>query len=164
MNRVKNQKKLILILGSFLSALLLSTTARAQIDVNANNSNMIRVGGDVNIASNQVVQNAHAIGGSVTVQPGGRVTETAIAIGGNVILKKDARVDGDAYTVGGKIIQEQGATIGGAAGTLPGDVRGYGGILSPMYFFNAASHLLTLLLSAVIGVLLLRWQPNFLPN
>jgi hypothetical protein len=166
------RKRLILVLISGLIMIFLSTTVLAQTDININKSNIIRLGGDVTVPEKQVVENAQAIGGSVTVQPGARVTETAIAVGGNVFLKKNARIDGDAYAVGGRIIQEEGATIGGASGTLPGDGHrgiyghrrwGVGGILSPMYFFNAFFRILTALVSAILGVVLLLWLPNFLP-
>lgn len=95
---------MILALISALSAFLISTTTLAQTDININNSNILRVGGDVTVAENQVVQNAIAIGGDVTIQPKARVTKTAIAVGGDVVLKENARVDGDVYTVGGEII------------------------------------------------------------
>jgi hypothetical protein len=159
----------ILVPIAILSAFLISTTALAQTDININNRNLFRIGGDITVASDRVVDNALAVGGDVTVQPRGRVTQTAIAIGGDVVLQENARVDGDAYAVGGKIIQAQGATIGGAADTFPRNERGdmydrgrwgYGF----MHFFNVAFYLLTVLISAAIGVLLLLWQPNFLPT
>jgi NDP-sugar pyrophosphorylase family protein len=89
---------------------ILAGNAIAQTDLNINNTNLFRLGGDVTIAENQVVENAHAIGGSVIIQPKGRVTQTASAIGGNVILKEEARIDGDAYAIGGKVQLAEGAT------------------------------------------------------
>jgi len=89
-----------------LSVILLSTTALAQTDININNSNIIRFGGDVIVPPGQVVENAHAIGGDVTIQKGARVTKTAIAIDGDVILEENTRVDGDAYAVGGEIFDK----------------------------------------------------------
>ncbi len=162
---------LILALVAFLSVILISTTALAQTDVNINNSNIIRVGGDVTIAPNQVVENAHAIGGDVTIQEGARVTETAIAIDGDVILEKGARVDGDAYAVGGEIITSPGATIGGASSTvlengrwgMHGRRRGTSSFLV-RYLLNSAFHLLNVLIGTIIGVLILLWRPNFLLN
>ena len=109
---------LILALIAALSVILISTTALAQTDVNINNSNIIQFGGDVIVPPGQVVENAHAIGGDVTIQERARVTQTAIAIDGDVILEEGARVDGDAYAVGGEIITSPGATIGGASGTV----------------------------------------------
>ncbi len=80
----------------------------AQTDLNINNTNLIRLGGNITVAEKQVVENAIAIGGSAIVQPNGRVTQTAIAIGGDVILKQGARIDGDAYAIGGKVVQAEG--------------------------------------------------------
>ena len=93
--------------------LIFAGNALAQTDININNTNLIRFGGNIIVAENQVVENAHAFGGSVTVSPNARVLDTAIAFGGDVILKKGARVEGDAYSFGGKIVQEPGAIVSG---------------------------------------------------
>jgi hypothetical protein len=168
----KALNRLILIVVSALSVILLSAIALAQTDININDRNMIRLGGDVIVPARQVVENAHAIGGDVTIEEGARVTQTAIAIGGDVILAKNARVDGDAYAVGGDIITAAGATIGGASRTFTehgrwgiqgSRRRGIDGFVFH-YLSSVASHLLTVLLSAVVGVLILRWRPNFLLN
>lgn len=154
-----------------VSVFLLSTTALAQTDVNINNSNIIRFGGDVIVPPNQVVENAHAIGGDVMIQEGARVTQTAIAIDGDVILEKGARVDGDAYAVGGEIITEPGATIGGASATvlengrwgMYGRTRGTSSF-AVRYLLHTTFHLLNALIGTIIGVLILVWRPNFLLN
>ncbi len=168
----KALNRLIGIMLSALSVILLSATVLAQTDININDRNIIRFGGDVIVPTNQVFENAHALGGDVTIEEGARVTQTAIAIGGDVILAKNARVDGDAYAVGGDIVRAAGATIGGASRTFTEQGRwgmhgarrrGIDGFLF-YYLSSAASHLLTVLLSAVVGVLLLRWRPNFLLN
>lgn len=162
---------LILGLIAALSVILLSTTALAQTDININNSNIIRFGGDVIVPPGQVVENAHAIGGDVTIQKGARVTKTAIAIDGDVILEENTRVDGDAYAVGGEIIMSPGATIGGASGTvlengrlgIHGRTRGTGSFFV-RYLLNTAFHLLNVLIKTIIGILILLWRPNFLLN
>lgn len=162
-------KSLIWVLVAAVSVILISTTALAQTDVNINNTNIIRFGGDVIIPPNQVVENAHAIGGDVTIQQGARVTQTAIAIDGDVILEKDARVDGDVYAVGGEVITFPGATIGGASGTvlengrwgMHGRRRGTSSF-GVRYLLNSAFHLLNVLIGTIIGVLILLWRPNFL--
>lgn len=164
-----SRNRLILILVSALSAILLSATASAQTDININNKNIIRFGGDVIVQPNQVVENALAVGGDVTIGQGTRVTETVIAIGGDAILEKGVRVDGDAYAVGGKIILEEGATINGASGTVLengrwevyGRKRGIDGFLV-RYVFGSALQLLNVAVGAIVGVALLRWRPNFL--
>ncbi|MBD2081565.1 hypothetical protein [Leptolyngbya sp. FACHB-17] len=148
--------------------LLLTSSAIAQTDININNKNLIRLGGDVTVLEKQVVENAHAIGGSVTVQPNARVTQTAIAIGGNVTLKRGARVDGDAYAVGGNVVQEEGATIGGAKQTFNEDAMR--GMQRDRHSFWAgyAAHsifrIMSAIVSAIAGMILLRAAPSFLPN
>jgi hypothetical protein len=161
----------VLILVSVLSGIFFSTIALAQTDININNSNIIRMGGDVAVAPRQTVENAHAIGGDVTIGEGARVTKTAIAIDGDVILEKNARVDGDVYAVGGEIITEQGATIGGASGTALDNGRwgtyghrrrGIGNFFR--YIFHTGFHIFNVAVVAILGVLLLLWRPNFLLN
>jgi hypothetical protein len=69
-------------------SLIFAGNALAQTDININNTNLIRFGGSVTVPENQVVENALAFGGNVTVSPNARVLDTAIAFGGDVILKK----------------------------------------------------------------------------
>ncbi|MBW4426362.1 MAG: polymer-forming cytoskeletal protein [Nostoc desertorum CM1-VF14] len=151
---------------------LFSGNAIAQTDLNINNTNLIRLGGNVTVVEKQVVENAIAIGGSAIIQPNGRVTETAIAIGGNVILKQGARVDGDAYAIGGKVEQAEGATIGGSKDTFDDQYneRGLMGMhrnrnrFLPMYFFHASFRIFSAIVAAILGIILLRTAPSFLPN
>ncbi|MBE9214140.1 hypothetical protein IQ247_15945 [Plectonema cf. radiosum LEGE 06105] len=160
---------LYLVLISILSAILFSTMALAQADININNDNIIRVGGDVRVTKNTVVENAHAIGGDVTIEEGARVRQTAIAIDGDVILQRNARVDGDAYAVGGEVIAEEGANIAGSSGTLSGwgvygaKRRGINSFVV-RYFFGSAFHIFKIILGAIFGVLIIKWRPNFLPS
>ena len=160
---------LISILSAILFTLIFSTIALAQADIDINNDNIIRLGGDVRILKNTVVDNAHAIGGDVTVEEGARVRQTAIAIDGDVILQKNARVDGDAYAVAGEVITEEGATIAGSSGTLSGwgvygtKRRGINSFLV-RYFFGSAFHIFKIIVGAIVGVLIIKWRPNFLPS
>lgn len=157
--------KWILIFASTI-VLLFAGHTLAQTDININNQNLIRLGGDVIVQEKQVVENANAIGGSVIVQPNGRVTKTAIAIGGNVTLKKGARVDGDAYSIGGSVIQEAGATIGGAKGNLEEDslmMRDRHPFWA-MYAAQSSFRILSAIGAAIVGTILLRTAPSFLPN
>ncbi|MBW4622724.1 MAG: hypothetical protein KME17_25620 [Cyanosarcina radialis HA8281-LM2] len=168
----KPLKRLISIFAATLTALLLSTTVWAQTEIDISDRNLVRVGGDVTVAPNRTVENAVAIGGDVILEEEARATQTAIALGGDVILERDARVDGDAYAVGGEIIAAEGATILGGSRTFTEDGRwgmhgarrrgvdGFGFY----YISKIVSHLLTVLLSAIVGVLILRWRPDFLPN
>lgn len=153
----------------FVSTILLlfAGNAIAQTDININNTNLVRLGGDVTVQEKQVVENAIAIGGDVTVQSSARVTKTAIAVGGNLTLKKGSRVEGDAYVIGGKVVQEEGATIGGAKQTF-NDQNSGAGMHSdrgmPMYFFQAMTRIFSAIVAAVLGIVLLRVAPSFLPN
>jgi hypothetical protein len=165
------RNSLILILVSVLSAILFSLTALAQTEISINRNNIIRIGGDVTVAPKQKVENAHAIGGDVTIGEGARVTQTAIAVDGDVILEKGARVDGDVYAVGGKIIAATGATIGGASGTALDSGRwgtygyrrrGIGNFFH--YLFHTGFHILNVAVVTIVGVVLLLRRPNFLLN
>jgi hypothetical protein len=149
--------------------LIFAGKALSQTDVNINNTNLIRFGGSVVVAENQVVENAHAFGGSVTVSPNARVLDTAIAFGGDVILKAGARIDGDAYSFGGKIVQEPSATIGGERATF-NDRHGmmsdsYGRHrFFPWYFFNAIFRISSAVVAAILGLIILQTSPQFLPD
>lgn len=153
-------------------ALLFAGKAIAQTDININNTNLFRLGGNVTVAENQVVENAHAIGGSVIIQPNARVTQSASAIGGNVVLKPGARIDGDAYAIGGKVQIAEGATIVGSKNTFDDryDERGMMGRhrdrdrFLPMYFFHASFRIFSAIVAAVLGIILLQTTPAFLPN
>jgi hypothetical protein len=107
----KQSRQLILVLLSLLMIIFLSGTALAQRY--ENNIDLVRFGGDLTVAQKQVVKDATAIWGSVTVLPEARVTGDAVAVGGNVVLKNGASVDGDAVALGGEVIRAQGTQIGG---------------------------------------------------
>jgi hypothetical protein len=151
---------------------LFTGNAIAQTDLNINNANLVRLGGNVTVVEKQVVENAIAIGGSAIIQPNGRVTKTAIAIGGNVILNQGARVDGDAYAIGGQVVQAEGATIGGSKGIFD-DQYNQPGMMGmhrdrnrflPMYFFHASFRIFSAIVAAILGIILLQTAPRFLPN
>ncbi len=150
--------------------LIFAGNALAQTDININNTNLIRFGGNIIVAENQVVENAHAFGGSVTVSPNARVLDTAIAFGGDVILKKGARVEGDAYSFGGKIVQEPGAIVSGERATFSdrhgmmyGSNRGRSSFFA-QYFFSAIFRISSAVVAAIIGLIILHSSPQFLPN
>jgi hypothetical protein len=161
--------RLIIVLLSALMLLLLWATAVAQPQTDSRN--ITRIGSDLTIAEKQVVKDATAIAGSVTVLKEGHVTGNAAAIGGNVILKTGARVDGDVSVVGGEMLKEEEATIGGDTFTafsdskdLVRDIRkwGVGGLLSHLYLWSAAFHLIAMVVVTALGLLLILFIPNFL--
>lgn len=149
--------------------LIFAGNALAQTDININNTNLIRFGGSVTVPENQVVENAHAFGGSVTISPNARVLDTAIAFGGDIVLKAGARVDGDAYSFGGKIVQEPGATIGGEKATFS-DRHGmmYGSYRRQSffahYFFSAMFRVSAAVVAAILGLVIIQTHPHFLPS
>jgi hypothetical protein len=141
--------------------LIFAGNALAQTDININNTNLIRFGGSVTVPANQVVENAHAFGGNVTISPNARVLDTAIALGGDVILKTGSRVDGDAYSIGGKIVQEAGSTIGGERATFNdrnGMMSGSYGRHSffPWYFFHAMFRISAAVVAALLGLIIIQ--------
>ena len=130
---------------------------------------VVRIGAGVTVEEGQVVKDAVAIGGSVTVLGAGRVTGDAVAIGGDVILKGNARVDGDAVAIGGGIIKEAGASVGGdevailggAGGVLDAFKKwGLGGILARGYVAIVLLYLLVVVIIAALGVLLILFLPG----
>ena len=142
----------------------------AQTDININNTNLIRFGGSVTVPENQVVENALAFGGNVTVSPNAKVLDTAIAFGGDIILKKGARVEGDTYSFGGKIVQEPGAIISGEKATFSdrhgmmyGVDRGRSSFFAH-YFFSAIFRISAAVVAGILGLIILHTSPQFLPN
>jgi hypothetical protein len=150
--------------------LIFAGNALAQTDININNTNLIRFGGNVTVPENQVVENALAFGGSVTVSPNAKVVDTAIAFGGDVILKQGSRVEADAYSFGGKIIQEPGAIIGGERATFSdrhgmmyGSNRGRSSFFAH-YFFSTIFRISAAVVAAILGLIILHTSPQFLPS
>jgi hypothetical protein len=161
-------QQLILVFATTI-CLIFAGNALAQTDININNTNLVRFGGDVSVPANQTVENASAFGGNVTVLPNARVLDTAIAFGGDIILKAGARVDGDAYSFGGKIVQEPGAIIGGEKATFSdrhGMMYGSYGRQSffPQYFFSAMFRICAAVVAAILGLIVLQTSPQFLTD
>jgi hypothetical protein len=164
----KRNKQFVLALVSVL-IVLLSGTALAQSNINSEGIDIVRFGENVIVGEKQVVKDATAFGGSITVLREGRVTGDAAAFGGNVILEEKARVDGDVVAFGGAVIQAEGATIGGDIITGLRDGRGgmeflrrWGivGILVISLVFYA----FVMVAIAALGILLLLLIPNFLQS
>jgi hypothetical protein len=150
--------------------LIFAGNALAQTDININNTNLIRFGGSVTVPENQVVENALAFGGNVTVSPNAKVLDTAIAFGGDVTLQKGARVEGDVYSFGGKIVQESGAIVSGERATFSdrhgmmyGVDRGRSSFFAH-YFFSALFRISAAVVAGILGLIILQTSPQFLPN
>ena len=78
-------------------------------------------GQSLDVAAEETLDRAVAIGGSVTVA--GHVRQDVVAVGGSVMLLPGARVDGDAVAIGGSVSVDPAATLEGdnvsLGGTLP---------------------------------------------
>lgn len=75
-----------------------------------NEKSIVKIGGDVVVPWGEEIEDAVAVGGSVTVE--GTVSD-AVAVGGSVYLKSSARVKGDAVSIGGEVVIEEGAVVSG---------------------------------------------------
>lgn len=160
-----------LILAFIVSiCMIFAGNALAQTDLNINNTNLIRFGGNVTVPENQTVENAIAFGGNVTVSPNAKVVDTAIAFGGDVILKKGARVEGDTYSFGGKIIQEPGAIVSGEKATFSdrdGMMHGSNqarSLFFVKYLLGIVFRIGSTVVAAILGLIILRTRPQFLPQ
>ena len=83
----------------------------AFVSVQAFGQTLIKVGRDLEIAEGQVVDNAVAVGGQITVN--GLVEKRIVAIGGSVVLTSKAVVRGDITCIGGVVVVGNGAQIYG---------------------------------------------------
>jgi hypothetical protein len=74
--------------------------------------NIMRVGSDIHIETDQVVVgDVMAVGGDVTVD--GHVEGDVVSMGGDVYVHAGGRVDGDVVCMGGELHEDEGAVIGG---------------------------------------------------
>ena len=74
--------------------------------------NIMRVGSDIHIETDQVViGDVMAVGGDVTVD--GHVEGDVVAMGGDVYVNASGKVDGDVVCMGGQLHEQEGAVIGG---------------------------------------------------
>jgi hypothetical protein len=74
--------------------------------------NIMRVGADIHIETDQVVVgDVMAVGGDITVD--GHVEGDVVAMGGDVFLHNGGRVDGDVVCMGGELHEDEGSVIGG---------------------------------------------------
>jgi MFS family permease len=77
----------------------------------ANAKNIIKVGKDINIGNDQIVSNAVAIAGQITVS--GLVENNVVTVGGSIVLTNAAVVRGNVICIGGVVVQGNGAQVFG---------------------------------------------------
>jgi UDP-3-O-[3-hydroxymyristoyl] glucosamine N-acyltransferase len=164
---MRPQRRNPLAFALILTFLLLSGATFAANDLQGRD--MVRIGGDVTVDEGQVVKDAVAIGGSVTVHSGGRIMRDAVAIGGDVHLKANARVERDAVAIVGEVLKEEGASVGrdevailsGAKGIVPAFWKwSLLDILYGSYLASLMLHILMVLVIAALGILLLLFVPG----
>jgi hypothetical protein len=76
-----------------------------------NAKNIIKIGKDINISNDQIVNNAVAIAGQITVS--GLVENNLVTVGGSIVLTNAAVVRGNVICIGGVVVQGNGAQIYG---------------------------------------------------
>ncbi len=156
-------RKIKPIIITFLAALLVILIAGVAVADNEDNIHIFKMGSDVTVAEKQVMTDAVAIGGNVTILNEGEVTQNAVAIGGDVILKSNARVGGDAVAIGGQIIKEPGALIGGSEVIVFSNAKmifARFGFFGTLYLTNAFFSLVSILVVLAFGVFLLLLLPG----
>ncbi|MGF1522095.1 MAG: hypothetical protein ACFBSF_07230 [Leptolyngbyaceae cyanobacterium] len=122
-----------------------------------------KIGGDLVVAESQTVGDAFVIGGDITVQEGVSIQGDVFAIGGTVQLEKNARVEGDAFAIGGQVIRAESAIVNGSEFTLLEQSAGLFerfGVLGTLYISNVAFWLVSSVVIAIAGFLLLLLLPG----
>ena len=73
--------------------------------------NIIKIGKDINIGNDQIVNNAVAVAGQITVS--GLVENNVVTVGGSIVLTNAAVIRGNVICIGGVVVQGNGAQIYG---------------------------------------------------
>lgn len=158
-----NWRKIRPLIIAFLATFLVIFVTGVAVANNENDIHIFKMGTDVTVPAKQVMTEAVAIGGNVTILNDGQVTNDAVAIGGDVILKPNARVGGDAVAIGGQIIKEQGAMVGGSEVAMFSNAKVFFdrfGLLGTLYLTNALFSLISLIVVFAFGVFLLLLLPG----
>ena len=158
-----NWRKIRTLLLAFLAAFLLVFATGVAVAQNENEIQIFKMGTDVVVPAKQVLTDAVAIGGDVTILDEGKVTQDAVAIGGDIILKPNASVNGDAVAIGGQIVKEPGAMVGGDEVVIfsnAGILIDRFGLLGTLYLTNAVFSLASLIVVFAFGVFLLLLLPS----
>lgn len=157
-------KPLILAIMAAFLVISLSAVAVANSE---SELQIFKMGTDVTVAEKQVMTDAVAIGGNVTILSEGQVTNDAVAIGGDVILKPNARVRGDAVAIGGQIVKEPGAIVGGNEVAVFSNASGLFarfGLFGTVYLFYVVFSLISLIVVFAFGVFLLLLLPGHIQS
>ncbi|MGF1540340.1 MAG: hypothetical protein ACFCU5_07795 [Pleurocapsa sp.] len=156
-------QKLRPLIIAFMATFLVIFITGVAVANNDNEIQIFKMGTEVIVPEKQVVTDAVAIGGDVTIFNEGQVTGNAVAIGGDVILKPNARVAGDAVAIGGQIIKETGAIVGGSEVTMFSNAKvlfDRFGLFGTLYLSNALFSLISLIVVVAFGIFLLLLMPG----
>lgn len=152
---------------AFVAAFLLILITGVAVAQNESDIQIFKMGTDVTVLEKQVMTDAVAIGGNVTILDEGQVTNDAVAIGGDIILKPNARVGGDAVAIGGEIIKEPGAMVGGSEVVMFSNTSvlfDRFGLFGTIYLTNVVFTLASLIVVLAFGIFLLLLLPGHLQS
>lgn len=162
-----NWQKIRLIMLALLATFLVIVISGVAVANNESDITIFKMGTDVTVPAQQIITDAVAIGGDVTIFDEGQVTNDAVAIGGDVILKPNTRVGGDVVTIGGQIIKEESAIVGGSEVAMFSNATvllDRFGLLGTLYLTNAFFWLVSLTIVFVFGVFLLLLLPGHIQS
>ena len=160
-------RKIRLLIIAFFAAFLVIFVSGIAVANNESDITIFKMGTDVTVPEKQVITDAVAVGGDVTILNEGRVTNDAVAIGGDVIIKPNARVGGDAVAIGGQIVKEEGAIVSGSEVAMFSNAKvlfDRFGLLGTIYLTNALFALISLIIVFIFGVFLLLLLPGHIQS
>lgn len=152
---------------ALLTAFLVICIGGIAIANGENEIHIFKMDTDVIVPEQEVMTDAVAIGGNVTILNQGQVTNDAVAIGGDVILKPNASVGGDAVAIGGQIVKEEGAMVDGSEVAIFSNAKilfERFGLWGTLYLINTSLSLISLIVVLVFGVFLLLLLPGHLQS
>ena len=158
-----NWQKIKPLILAFLGAFLVIVITGVAVANNENDITIFKMGTDVTVPAGEVISDAVAIGGDVTILNEGQVTNDAVAIGGDLMLKPNSRVRGDAVAIGGQIFKEEGARVDGSEVAMFSNAKvlfDRFGLLGTLYLINALFSLISLIVIFIFGVFLLLLLPG----
>ena len=162
-----NWRKIRTLILAFVAAFLLILISGVAVAQGEGDIQIFKMGTDVTVLEKQVMTDAVAVGGDVTILQEGQVTNDAVAIGGNIVLKPNARVGGDAVAIGGQIIKEPGAMVGGDEVVVFSNAKPLidrFGLFGTIYLTNALFSLVSLIVVFAFGIFLLLLLPGHIKS
>ncbi|MGB5713086.1 MAG: hypothetical protein WBM44_19540 [Waterburya sp.] len=162
-----NWRKIRTLILAFVAAFLVILVSGVAVAKSNHDVQIFKVGNDVTVLEKQVLTDAVAVGGDVTILQEGKVTNDAVAIGGSIILKPNARVGGDAVAIGGQIIKEPGAMVGGDEVVVFSNAQvlfDRFGLFGTIYLTNVLFTLVSLIIIFIFGIFLLLLLPGHIKS